>query len=290
MVDSNASPWTLRNTPLRPREWRALVDTPGATLVQQDGGELLLVPEGGELRLYWAYTDIETMRSLFLQHFAEVQQDITADRADYVAMDLVAFVNRDWLDPMLRDADFRLFAEWMEMVQPALDRLDVPEFPDGVTMRRADDGDITRIQEIWRDAYGEYGDGDRAFEPLIASAAWAGVLESGGEIVAYALNGEVERGDGRVLSAAVAPEHWGNGYGRLVLAAAAYQLASKEATRAIICVRPDIKQSLRICSDLGFRFLRSGVEYRRSVDEAALAAARETRRTGGVKARFGRWR
>ena len=75
-----------------------------------------------------------------------------------------------------------------------------------------------------------------------------------------------------------------------MLAAALYQLASKDATSAVLRVRPDITQGLRVASGLGFRHLRSGIEFRRSVDEAAIAAARETRRVGGVKARFGDWR
>ena len=55
-------------------------------------------------------------------------------------------------------------------------------------------------------------------------------------------------------------------------------------------MRPDIKQSLRVCSELGFRHLRSGIEFRRSIDEQAITAKREARRIGGVKARFGDWR
>ncbi len=286
----SASPWTLRNAPVRPREWRALMDAEGAVHLQSDGGEMLLVPDQGQLRLYWAYESIEEMRSLFPRHFEAMKEEISADVADYVVMDLVNVVNRDWFDPLLRDADFALFAEWMEMAHPALDTVALPEFPEGVSMRRAGDDDIDRLREIWQAAYGDYADGDRSFDAMVNEAAWAGVLVADGEIAAFALNSEVERAEGRILTAAVAPEHWGNGYGKLVLAAAAYQLASKEATRAVLRVRPDIRQALRVCSDLGFRHFRSGIEFRRSVDEAAIAAARETRRIGGVKARFGDWR
>ncbi|MDA0302473.1 MAG: GNAT family N-acetyltransferase [Chloroflexi bacterium] len=286
----SSSPWTLRNAPVRPRDWRALMDAEGAVHLESDGGEMLLVPDQGELRLHWAYEDIEQMRLLFPRHFDAMKQDISADVADYVTMDLIAVVNRDWFDPLLRDADFAVFAEWMDMAHAALDTATVPEFPEGVTMRRATDDDIERLREIWKAAYSDYVDGDRAFDAMVNDAAWAGVLEADGEIAAFALNGEVERAEGRILTAAVAPERWGNGYGKLVLTAAMYQLASKEATRAVLRVRPDIRQALRVCSELGFRHFRSGIEFRRSVDEAAIAAARETRRVGGVKARFGDWR
>jgi len=286
----SASPWTLRNAPVRPRDWRALVETPGAFYAHDDGGEMLLIPDQGQLRLHWAYADIEEMRSLFPKHFAQLRKEITAERADYVVMDLINVVNRDWFDPLLRDADFALFAEWMDMAHPALDDVALPEFPEGASMRRATDADIDRLREIWTAAYGDYAEGDRTFDAMVNSASWAGVLEADGAIVAFALNGEVDRAEGRILTAAVAPEAWGNGYGKLVLGAAAYQLASQGATRAVVRVRPDIKQALRVCSELGFRHFRSGIEFRRSVDEAAIAAAREQRRVGGVKARFGDWR
>ncbi|MGE3856146.1 MAG: GNAT family N-acetyltransferase [Dehalococcoidia bacterium] len=286
----SSSPWTLRNAPVRPRDWRALTEADGAVHIESDGGEMLLVPDRGQLRLHWAYEDIEQMRALFPDQFAAMKDEISADRADYVVMDLVNVVNRDWFDPLLRDADFALFAEWMDMAHPALDDVALPEFPEGTTMRRATDDDIDRLREIWTAAYGDYADGDRSFDAMVNEASWAGVLEADGTIAAFALNGEVDRAEGRILTAAVAPEFWGNGYGKLVLGAAAYQLASQEATRAVVRVRPDIKQALRVCSDLGFRHLRSGIEFRRSVDEAAIAAAREARRVGGVKARFGDWR
>ena len=286
----SSSPWTLRNAPIRPREWRALLETPDAVHVRHEAGEMLLVPDQGQLRLNWAYTDIESMRLLFSRQFAEIKRHIATDRADYVVMDLIAVVNRDWFAPLLVDADFTFFAEWMDMSQPALDAVSVPEFPEGISMRRAGPGDTVRLREIWKAAYGEYADGDRTFDAMIETSAWAGALERDGRTIGFALNGEVDRGEGRILTAAVDPEHQGHGGGKLLLAAALYQLASKEATRATLRVRPDIKQALRVCSWLGFRHQRSGMEFRRSVDEQAIAAARETRRIGGVKARFGDWR
>ena len=89
LIEAN-SPWTLRNAPARPREWRALVETPGAVHVENEGGEMLLVPDMGQLRLHWAYTDIEEMRALFPKHFAALKEHISADRADYVVMDLIS--------------------------------------------------------------------------------------------------------------------------------------------------------------------------------------------------------
>ena len=41
-LNDASSPWTLHNAPVRPREWAALVATPGAVHVQDEGGELLL--------------------------------------------------------------------------------------------------------------------------------------------------------------------------------------------------------------------------------------------------------
>ncbi len=284
-----ASPFSLRNMPVRPRAWQALVDTEGATHVSNEDGEMLLVPEQGQLRLYWAFVDIEAMRLSFADMFAAIRDDIRADRADYVAMDLVGLPDRDWLNPLLREVDLEFFAEWMEMTQPDLSTLAVPEFPDGAKMRRAQDADVERMRAIYEEAYGRLADGEGAFDAMVADAEWGGVLEADGEIVGFALNGGVERGEGRVLTVAVAGGRWVD-LGKSLLQAAAYQLGSREALQATIKVRPDITQTLRMCSDLGFRHARAGVEYRRDVDEAAIAAARDARRIAGVKARFGNWR
>lgn len=281
--------FTLKNMPLRPRARRALLERPGAIEIQDEAGELLLVPERGQQHVYWAYQDIESMRRLFPSMWEQARSQIARDEVDYVVMDLVNLTTREWLDPMLRDADFDFFAEWMEMSHPDLDR-EPPEIPDGLIMRKASDADVDRVEEIWRDAYGDYGEGEATFDYLIGNASWGGALEADGEVVAFALNGEIDGAEGQILDAAVAPEAWGNGYGRVIVAAAGYQLTTRDAVRATIRVRPDIKQSLRLCSELGFRFARSGLEFRRSIDEDELARRHEARRVAGVKARFGGWR
>ena len=285
-----AEPFALKNMPMRPRERRRLLEREGTLHIEEERGEVFLVPELGQLRIYWGFENVEAMRTLFPGWFDELRAHITLDRADYVAMDLVSLPNRNWLDPMLDDASFEFFAEWMEMTHSDLDPDAVPDFPEGVTMRRGEADDVTRCRDIWIEAYGELGDGPRTFDALVEEASWHGVMESNGDIVAFAFNGEVERAEGTVLSAAVAPEAWGNGYGRLILQAAAFQLATQEARRTTIRVRPDIKQSLRACSDVGFRFSRGGLEFRRTTDEEAISRKKQERRVAGVKARFGKWR
>lgn len=283
--------FTLKNTPLRPRERQALLERPGTFFIESDNGEVYLAPDEGQQKLFWAFRDVEAMRQDFAPMWQQVREHIDREEVDYVSTDVSGLPTREWLDPMLRDADFELFAEWMEMANPDLDQDAVPEFPDGVTMRKGTDTDLERFYEIWSEAYGDYGDGPATFDWVTSQAAWAGALENAdGDVVAFAFNSAVERAEGRILAAAVAPEAWGNGYGRLILAAATYQLAASDAVKASIRVRPDIKQSLRTCSDLGFKFSRAGIEYRREVDEEAIAAKREERRVAGVKARFGKWR
>jgi GNAT superfamily N-acetyltransferase len=282
--------FALKNMPMRPRARRQLLERPGVVHMEEERGEVILVPELGQLRIYWGFENIEAMRHLFPGWFDQLRSEITPDRADYVAMDLVSLPNRDWLDPMLHDASFVFFAEWLEMSNPDISPEAVPEFPDGVTMRRGEAGDIEPCREIWAEAYGEYADGPRTFDATVEEASWHGVMEADGNVVAFAFNSEVDRAEGTILSAAVAPEAWGNGYGRLILEAAAYQLATQEARRATIRVRPDIKQGLRACTDAGFRFSRGGLEFRRTTDEEAIAREKAERRVAGVKARFGKWR
>lgn len=279
----------MKNTPLRSRAWRALLETDDAVVVEVEGGQMALVPQHGQVRLYYAFADIEAMRTLFADLFEALREDIPGYQADYLAIDLVSAGNRDWLDPTLQTADFVQFAEWMEMTRPELDPAP-PQFPDGVSMRRAADGDLDRIRAISAEAFGELGDGPLALESHLQAETWTGVLLRDDEVVAFAINGAVESGEGHILSAAVAPEAWGAGYGKLVLAAAAYQFSTQDAARATITVRPDIRQSLRTCTDLGFRPGRAGIEYRRPVDESIIAEGRETAQFAGTKARFGNWR
>lgn len=283
-------PYGLKNMPMRPRERQRLLEIPGTVHIERDGGEIFLVPELGQLRLYWGFEDPETMRQLFPGMFDELRPQITPERGDFVATDLVGLPRREWLMPLFRDASFEFFAEWMDMTHAALNPDDIPEFPEGVSIRRATAEDIDACREIWNTAYGEYGDGAQRFDALVDASSWMGVLEAGGSVAGFVINGEVERAEATILAAAVSPSAWGNEYGRLLLRAASYQLTTQDARRAHIRVRPDIPQALKTCSDVGFRFNRSGLEYRRPTDEAAIEAELAERRRVGVKARFGGWR
>lgn len=286
-----AEPFAVKNSPLRPRERAELLSRPGTYSIEGDDGEVILAPDYGQQRLWWAFRSPEDMRRDFPRMWPEVVKHIDRDTVDYVAMDLSGLATRQWLEPLLQDADFKFFAEWMDMSNPDITSAPIPEFPDGLTMRRATDDDLDRCESIWLAAYGDLTDGVQTFEWMAQEATWVGVLEDQtGNVVAFAMDGEVERAEGQVLAATVAPEAWGNGYGELVLGAAVYALAAQDAVRATIRVRPDITQGLRICSAAGFRHQRAGLEYRRDVDEEAIAARREARRIAGVKARFGRWR
>jgi ribosomal protein S18 acetylase RimI-like enzyme len=233
---------------------------------------------------------MEDMRQLFAEMFEELRPEFSAADVDYVVLNLVEVHGKEWLGPILQDSDFEFFAEWLTMTHPALDPNAIPEFPEGVTMRLAKAGDHDRVRELWAEAYGELTDGPRAIAAALERASWIGVLESGGEIVAFAANGEVTEADGRILTAAVAPDARRQGFGKLALAAAAYQLTTQGARAATVIARPDAPFALRTASSLGFRPGRGGLEYRRTTDEDAIRERREAARVRGVKARFGGWR
>ncbi len=280
----------MRNRPQSERSWQALMETPGATVVDAGAGQLVLVPEEGQLRLYWAFIDLDTMRQHYTPMFEELRPEIQQADVDFISMDLVQVQNRDWLRPLIDDTDFEFFAEWVDMEHPGLDPESIPDFPEGVSMRRATDDDVDGLYEIWQAAYGELVRSPGTFDHYLDHHTWIGALERSGKVVGFAINGPVDRAEGVIFDVAVAPEERGNGYGELLLAAAAYQLTTQEARRATIRVRPDIKQALRICTQLGFKPGTGGLEYRRTSDEEAILARREARRLAGVKARFGGWR
>jgi ribosomal protein S18 acetylase RimI-like enzyme len=282
----------MRNVPMSSREWRELVDTEDTLFANNEDGAVAVAHVEGQPRVFWSFPGIDELRSSFPPLFDELRPALAELDAEFIAMDLVEFLNRDWVLPVLNDSDFDFFSEWMELVHPQLDAETVPEFPEGVTMRRAGDDDLERLEEIWLAAPGDYADGVGSFDYFIENASWAGALESDedGSIVAFAFNGPASGPEARIFAASVAPEARGNGYGRAVLHAAMYQLATQGSVRARIRVRPDVPRALRIASDLGFRQVRAGLEYRRINDEQTLADRREARRIAGVKVRFGNWR
>jgi ribosomal protein S18 acetylase RimI-like enzyme len=280
----------MRNTPMSARKWRERLEAPGTTVIDAEVAQIAIVPERGQLTLSWAFADINTMRQHYTAMFDELKPEIAEADVDFITMDFVQVQNRDWLKPLLDDTDFQFFAEWIEMTHPGLEPDAIPEFPDGMTMRHATDDDVERMYAIWTEAYGDLLPGPGTFDYYLENQSWVGALEKDGKLVAFAINGPVVAAVGEIFDVAVAPEARGNGYGQLALAAAAYQLTTQEARRATVRVRPDIKQALRTCAELGFKPGTAGLEYRRTTDEEAIKERRETRRVAGVKARFGGWR
>jgi len=280
----------MRNTPMQDNDWAELIELPGVTSVAADVGSLALVPQMGEVALYWQFTSLDSMRQHFQPMFDELRPEIKESGVDFISMDMVQVRDRDWIQPLLDDAHFEFFAEWLGMTHPSLEPEAVPEIPDHMQLRQAVDDDVEKMFEIWTDGYGDLVQGPGTFNHYLDSSSWIGILEDDGVIVGFAINGPVEAGTGIIFDVVIASDHWNNGYGRLMLDAAAYQLTTQDARRAVIRVRPDIKQALRVCSNAGFRAGIGGIEYRRSTDEEAIVQMKAERRKSGVKARFGGWR
>ena len=281
----------FRNTPKRARAWRELLQSDDAAAIESDDGALALAIEDGQLNLHYAFSELEEMRLSFVPMFDELKGELDSFEADYVRIDLVQVPDRTWIEPLLLGTDFTQFGEWMEMVNAELDpQMPPPQFPSDVTMRRATADDVEAIIALEAEAYGDFSDGESATLMRLDSAAWAGVLEQDGEVIAYAATDEVKQAEGRVTTSGVHPDAQGNGYGSLVLQAATYQLVASEARRASVRVRPQIAAALRVTQAAGYRPGLRGIEWRRGIDEDAIVAARQAKRVSGVKARFGGWR
>lgn len=285
----------LRNTPLRPREWEELLERDDVTSVSLDEGQMALVPRDGQLFLHFAFLGEEEGRQHFAELFSALEDDIEEEGWPYTRVDLVEMMNRIWIEPLLNDADFRQHGEWMEMERRELrEDMPAPEIPEGYRMRRATAADHDAIVAIEAAAYGDDTHGEEAMRIRLQQAAWVGVLErseaADGAVVGYAINGAAQRNVGRILSLAVDPEWWGHGLGRVLIEAAAYQIASQGAGRAVLELDPLIGASIRAARDAAFRPGRRGIEWRRPTDPAVRASIRESERRTGVKARFGEWR
>lgn len=281
----------VRNTPIKPREWEALLDLDDTEAVEVDGGELALVTRDGQLHLMFAFDTNEVMKAAFNPMWAALKPRLKQFKAyPYTRFDLVAFPVREWIDHMLDEADFLPVGVWIEMEQRAAAEVAPPEAPDGMRIRRATEADGDRIAAIEADAYGEYSDGAVVTAARLADAPWTGVIEEDGEVVAYAINAAVEGTSGRTLSLGVAEEARGQGLGRVMLQAATYQLAAAGARRVNVVAWPDVPGSVETARAIGFRPGMSGTEFRRSLDEQANQARRHSRHVEGMKVRFGEWR
>ena len=281
----------IRNTPMRPRAWRELLESDDIASVESEVGAILLVDQDGQLNLHYAFVGQEEMHHQFSPLFEALSPEIDSFDAEYLRIDLVQVPDRNWIEPLLHAADFRDFGEWIDMVRPDLDPdAPPPEFPPGIAMRRAGPEDADGIVAIEAAAYGDFSDGEAATRQRLEEGLWSGVLERNGDLVAYAINGPVERAEARILSAAVDPDATGDGFGRLVIEAAVYQLTANEAGSAVVRVRPEIPQALKVSQALGFSPGAGGVELRRPADEQEIAERREEEHSRGMKARFGDWR
>lgn len=296
MTEPGSQPQTIgqrsmvRNAPLGPTEWEALLDRDDTTAVETDSGEMALTLEHGQLQLWYAFESQEAMKSGFGPMWRALHQELPEYDAPYVALHLVEIPNRQWIEPLAGEAEFEPVGEWVELEHHELAELTPPDFPPGITMRKGSVDDCERIVEIAEAAYGEQGDGATAVRARCEAASWVGVMEDGGATVAYALNGAIERGTGQILSLAVAPEAWGRGLGGLMLGAAAYQLASRDARRATVRGFPNVPRSVETAVAAGFRAGRRGIEYRRPTDEDEIERRHAEMRRRGMKVRFGSWR
>ena len=281
----------LRNVPLRPRQWRDMMNRDDVVSISSETVELALVPRDGQLHLYYAFSSAEEARSDFLEVFNELADDIEEEGWPYTRIDLVELPNRIWIETLLGEADFRPFSEWMELERLEMRADDAPpEIPSGYTMRRGTAADHEAVLDLEALVLGDRSDGEEAMRLRLESGSWLGVLERDGDIVAYAINGEVQGAEGRIASTAVHPDHWRTVAEGTILAAAAYQLASREATKAVVELYPDIGGAVRAALDRGFVAGRRGVELRRPTDEETRRELRQADRVTGVKARFGNWR
>ena len=279
-----------RNMPRTVDEWEDLLDSDGTHAVETEVGEMAFVEDGGQLHLHYAFDTLEAMKQVWHSMFEVLRPRILDLGYPYLVIDLVEHPNRRWIEGLLDENDFEELGDWLEFTHNDIRDLDPPEIPTGLTMRRGNEGDHEAVIELEGRAYGDFTDGATATRNRLAEAAWLGMLERDGELIAYALNSAVEGGAGTVISCAVQPREQNRGIGKVILGAATYQLASAGARTATVRVWPEIPRGARIAQAIGYRVGRRGVEMRRDSDEAVLEQHREEQRIRNMRVRFGGWR
>lgn len=243
----------VRNTPVKPRDWEAILDDDDTEAVEVDGGEMALTVRDGQLHLMFAFDSTEVMKAAFNPMWAALQPKLKRYKAyQYCRFDLVAFPVREWIDHMLDEADFLLQGGWTEMEHRDPADITPPEPPAGVTIRRAAPTDLDRILEIEAASYGAFSDGPEVTTARFEAAPWTGVLEDDGEVVAYAINAAVEGGIGRTLSLGVAPEARGRGLGKPLYVALLDELAARGFHSVVAGITLPNDPSIKLHEQLGF--------------------------------------
>ena len=279
-----------RNIPRTIDEWEELLDADGTHAVETDVGEMAFVEDDGQLHLHYAFDSLEAMKLVWHSMFDVLRPRILELGYPYLVIDLIEHPNRRWIEGLLDENDFEELGDWLEFTHNDIRDLEPPEIPDGLTMRRGTEDDHDAVIALEGAAYGDFRDGATATRSRLAEAAWLGVLERDGNLVAYALNSGVEQRHGTVLSCAVQPREQNRGIGKVILGAATYQLASAGARSASLRVWPEIPRGARIAQAVGYRVGRRGIELRRDSDEAILAERRDDQRIRNMRVRFGGWR
>ena len=279
-----------RNMPRSIDEWEQLLDGDGTHAVETDVGEMAFVEDGGQLHLHYAFDTLEAMKLVWHSMFDVLRPRILEMGYPYLVIDLVEHPNRRWIEGLLDENDFERLGDWLEFTHNDIRDLAPPEIPAGLTMRRGNEDDHEAVIALEGRAYGDFTDGATATRGRLGEAAWLGVLERDGELIAYALNSAVEGGSGTVISCAVQPREQNRGIGKVILGAATYQLASAGARTAAVRVWPEIPRGARIAQALGYRVGRRGIGLRRDSDEELLAQHREEQRIRNMRVRFGGWR
>ncbi|MCY4615774.1 MAG: GNAT family N-acetyltransferase, partial [Chloroflexi bacterium] len=276
-----------RNMPRTVDEWEDLLDSDGTHAVETEVGEMAFVEDGGQLHLHYAFDTLEAMKQVWHSMFEVLRPRILDLGYPYLVIDLVEHPNRRWIEGLLDENDFEQLGDWLEFTHNDIRNLDPPEIPTGLTMRRGNEDDHEAVIDLEGRAYGDFTDGATATRNRLAEAAWLGVLERDGELIAYALNSAVEEGAGTVISCAVQPREQNRGIGKVILGAATYQLASAGSRTAAVRVWPEIPRGARIAQAIGYRVGRRGIELRRDSDEAVLEQHREEQRIRNMRVRFG---
>ena len=119
----------LRNVPLRPRQWRDMMNRDDVVSISSETVELALVPRDGQLHLYYAFSSAEEARSDFLEVFNELADDIEEEGWPYTRIDLVELGTLTFERP---DEARRLLTETQRAVEEWL------QMPSNTWMRRAE--------------------------------------------------------------------------------------------------------------------------------------------------------
>ena len=281
------TPRALRNQPTA--DYAAMLKLPRFLSTQCQDGYLLGIPYGRHLKLFYEFDrlgPLQTHLRDLVTDMAELAEKHTDCRL--LALEFDDFPNRHHVDHTFIGAYFRDPLPFMRMRVRDMREQELPDAPDGVSVRSASDADAAAISDLEAEASGDDSLSPPLPDGFIEGARSVLVAEQGGAITGYIRLVDAER-RGLMAEEFLVQEDGGEAAAVALLRATMEE--GKAADRRGLTIRVAAEAvGDPLFKTFGFKHSGDGLQYLRVVSpEAAYAAIKKREVYVKVGKIFGRF-